>query len=532
MVARLAALLATALVITSCSGSQAGSGGSAEDARLTVAVAEWNSEEWLPHLTAGAAGNLAFLVHDSLIYRDSQTGEFGPGLARSWTTSDDGLLWTFQLRDDVAFHGDWGPFTAHDVKFTLEMITREGATNPESGYLRGVIEEVAVVDDHTVTIATKSVTNDLYVRLANGPLPFNYIVSKKYVETVGEKEAGLKPVGTGPFRFVSRATNESATFEAVTDHWRSSPKFAELVVRLIPDPSTAIAALASGDVDISEIPGSLVNEAKAAADIRYLEDSTYLYMSLGGQYLPSEPTYRSDLPWVGPDPEKAKKVRQALNYAVDRKTIIESLLSGGGSPGSTPFAYANDAWFPADEDVVPYDPDRARALLAEAGYPAGFDVTMRLFRLPTGAELPDVGEAVAQYWEAIGITVKRAPQDYSTQAIPDMRGRKQYDVMPFATSRAAEPWQTFSSNSHSNSSVPLMAIDETLNTMIDQARNEIDPQARVALNQKMVEYMRDQFYVVTIGAKHTPVGVGERVASWPAPKGMSRIHYLDLVELK
>src|SRR5207248_10503421 len=170
--------------------------------------------------------------------------------------------------------------------------------------------------------------------------------------------------------------------------------------------------LRASSAEVIETGGEYAEELKQVG-VRTLimPNVAWVWVILGGQW-PSQPTYDPTVPWALPDAERARKVRLALNLAVDKQAIIQQMLGGLGSVLGAWLTFPTDAW--ATEALLkpyPYDPPKAKALLAEAGYPKGFEVTMNLTAWPGRGYLPDIGEAVATYWEKVGIKVKRRPVD-------------------------------------------------------------------------------------------------------------------------
>src|SRR5262249_5737658 len=180
-------------------------------------------------------------------------------------------------------------------------------------------------------------------------------------------------------KFVEHVRGDRIVYEAVGNHWRTTPHFKRLVFLKVPEPATRMAMLRAGSVDVIETGGGDVEELKKAG-VRTLTmaNVAWVCVVLGGQW-PTKPTYDPTVPWALPDVERARKVRLALNLAVDKQAIIQQVLGGLGTPGGTVNFYPGDAW--ATEALLqpyPYDPAKAKALLAEAGYPKGFQVTLNL----------------------------------------------------------------------------------------------------------------------------------------------------------
>ena len=358
---------------------------------LTVAVATFGNERWLPQLYPGAEDVVLKPMMENLLSRDLKTGDLAPLLAERWEVLEGGKAWRFFLRKGVRFHNGQ-EMTAEDVKFTFASIAKEGSANSLAPEFR-LIKSMDIDDPYTITIHFakpfvafgNKVTQGLFASVA-------FIQSKKHVETVGEEAAERQPMGTGPWKFVEHVRGDRIVYEAVENHWRATPHFKRLVFLKVPEPATRMAMLRAGSVDVIEIGGEYVEELKKVG-VRTLlmPNVAWLYVILGGQW-PTQSTYDPKVPWALPDAERARKVRLALNLAVDKQAIMQQVLGGLGSVLGSWLSYPNDPW--TTETLMkpyPYDPAKAKALLKEAGYPKGFEVTMNLTAWPGRGFLPMSG---------------------------------------------------------------------------------------------------------------------------------------------
>jgi peptide/nickel transport system substrate-binding protein len=321
-------------------------------------------------------------------------------------------------------------------------------------------------------------------------------------------------------------------YEAVDNHWRATPHFKRLVFLKVPEPATRMAMLRAGSVDVIEIGGEYVEELKKVG-VRTLlmPNVSWVYVILGGQW-PTKPTYDPKVPWAQPDAERARKVRLALNLAVDKQAIMQRVLGGLGTVVGSWLMYPSDPWATdALKKPYPYDATKAKHLLAEAGYPNGFDVTMNLTAWPGRGYLPDVGEAVATYWEKIGVRVKRRPVDRAIFAA-DFRARAYSGVtLAFAAPLVApEPWEVLFRAGYTKAALNLFIEHPKLDEFID--RLAVQPSAA-----ERTRIMRDEFgpwlqeYVpgVAIGAAHAIAGIGPRISDWPLVPGHMGFHNWEYV---
>ncbi len=501
---------------------------------LTVAVATFGNERWLPDLYVGAEDVVLKPLYENLLSRDGK-GNLIPMLAERWEVLDGGRTWKFHLRKGIRFHGNGPELTAEDVKFTFTTIAKQGSANsmaPEFRQIKSIEVEgpytVSVRFDKPFVTLGNRVTHGLFASVA-------YIQSKKYIDTVGPDGAERRPLGTGPWKFVEHVRGDRIVYEAVENHWRTTPQYQRLVFLKVPEPATRMAMLRAGSVDVIEIGGEYVEELKKVGmRTLVMPNTASIWVILGGQW-PTKPTYDPKVPWAQPDTERAKKVRHALNLAVDKKAIMERVLGGVGSPVGTVNYYPTDPW--ASDALIqplPYDPARAKALLTEAGYPNGFDVTMNLTAWPGRGYLPDVGEAVATYWEKVGLKVKRRPVDRAIFAA-DFRARS-YPGVALAYAGpiiAPEPWELFVRIAHTKSAVHLLVEHPKLDAFIDRLGSEpsIAERTRI-MREEMGPFLRDYMPGVAIGATHSIVGVGPKVGDWPLVPGHMGLHNWELVKRK
>jgi peptide/nickel transport system substrate-binding protein len=389
--------------------------GAAQDAgptgELRVALSA-ESESMDPYLVYQAAGiSIMNALFDTLVSID-RSGAIGTGgLASSWEVISDNQL-RFTLRDGITFH-DGAPLTAEDVKFSLDRVRSETLG---SGYAGGfaAVASVDVVDPSTVDIMLTQPDAGLLAQL--GQLQ---IVSKAYHDKVGDAGFATNPVGTGPFTFVEWVKDDHATLAANPGYWDGSwkggPEVATVVFRPIPDAGTRIAELTTGGIDLlQDLPSDKAASLDGSgASPVYMDDGHHFEMwtNTGG-------TGEGAIGEVAksPTPEQAvalealakPEVRTALNMAVDRALIIETLLEGYGTPMTNVFVPGDLGYDPSIPEYA-YDPEAARAMLAEAGYPDGFSVDLDYC---TCDRLDPVEAVVAQLGE-IGVTVTIKPFEVS-----------------------------------------------------------------------------------------------------------------------
>jgi peptide/nickel transport system substrate-binding protein len=516
----LAALVASILCALAPGGAAA-----APEGTLTVAVATFGNERWLPNLYVGAEDVVLKPMFENLLTRDAK-GELAPLLAERWQVLDGGKTWRFQLRKGVRFH-DGAELTAEDVRFTFATLAKEGSANSLAPEFR-LIKSMEVENPHTLTVRFdkpsvvfgNKVNQGLFASTA-------FIQSRRHIESAGEGGAERRPVGTGPWKFVEHVRGDRIVYEAVDNHWRATPHWKRLVFLKVPEPATRMAMLRAGGAEVIEVGGEYVDELKKVG-VRTLTmpNVAWLYVILGGQW-PTKSTYDPKVPWAQPDAERARKVRLALNLAVDKQAIMQRILGGLGSVSGAWLTFPNDPWgTDALRKPYPYDPAKAKALLAEAGSGGGFDLTMNLTAWPGRGYLPDVGEAVATYWEKIGIRVKRRPVDRAVFAA-DFRARAYSGVtLAYASPLVApEPWEVLYRGGYTKASLSLFMEHPRLDEFID--RLAVQPRAaeRVRImRDEMLPWLHEYVPGVAIGAMHAIAGVGPKVGEWPLIPGHMGFH--------
>jgi peptide/nickel transport system substrate-binding protein len=298
------------------------------------------------------SGAITDRVFDALVQGDPKTGTPIPSLAESWTISPDGLVFTFKLRGGVKFH-DGKPMTAEDVKFTLDILKTDKVKTVRTGDVEKV-KSVEVVDPQTLTITLSEVFCPFLDALRNlGILP------KHLLETttnLNEDPFNLKPIGTGAFKFVEWAKDDHVTLQANDDYWNGRPKIDRFIFRPLKDRGALLAQLKTGDIDLASIEPLEVKEIESQPQLQVLK-----YYAAGVTYMAYN-TARPGLDDV--------RVRQGLNYAVDRQLIIDQVLVGQGRPMASDVPTDSWAYNPSAKQYE-FSPDKARQLLDAAGWPVG-----------------------------------------------------------------------------------------------------------------------------------------------------------------
>ena len=326
-------------------------------------------------LQAQPGRNIANHIFARLVRRDEESLEIKPDLAESWELIND-LTWQFKLRKGIVFHNG-EPFTASAVKFSLE---RANAI-PTWGMKQIALDKIEVLDDYTVNIVTKEPRANMLTFLLE-----SLIMPPEYYGTTPEDKVATQPVGAGPYKFVEWVRDDHVTLEAFPEYWGGPAAIKTLVWRVVPEASSRIAELETGGADIiAKVPPDQAQQVKGIEGATVVRVPSGYRMQIGMRH--------------DKGPMQDKRVRQAINYGVNVDRIIEYLMEGNAIRMTS---VLNPPYRNPDLKPYPYDPDKAKELLAEAGYPDGFKVVLMS---PSGRYTNDlkVSQAVAADLAKIGI---------------------------------------------------------------------------------------------------------------------------------
>ncbi|WP_297107405.1 ABC transporter substrate-binding protein [uncultured Devosia sp.] len=398
--------------------------------------------------TAGAAEAIDVVVYQNIfegLVRIDQTGAVQPGLAESWTISDEGLTYRFKLREGVTFH-DGTSFDAEDVKFTFARLLAEDSVNAQKA-LYTAISDVSAIDPTTVEFTLSRPDGLFLFNLGRGDA---VIVAP---ESAGNNAA--EPIGTGPFAFIQWDRGSRVVLEQYGPYWGEKPALTKATYMFISDTATMTNALLAGDVD-----GTNNFAAEALAVFENNPQFKVLVGSTEGETILATNNRR--------EPFSDLKVRQAMAHALDRQEIIEGATYGYGVPIGTHFA-PHHPYYLDLTNTYPHDVEAARALLAEAGYADGFSATLKL---PPVAYARLSGQIIASQFAEVGISLELVNMEWA-QWLEDVFANKDFDltiishVEPFDIGIYANPDYYFG---YDNPEV--QALNETLNATTDEAERK------------------------------------------------------------
>ena len=516
---------------------------------LRIALDEIGPPKWIPKLQGAPQNSINNTTFWESLWKNQKSTGLTGVLAESWEISDDGTTWTINLQQGVPFHHGYGEMTASDFVFSMANSVEEGTTrSPRLLKLNFFAEDggMTVLDDYTVEIDTGNPSWSMPWDVATGMTSYmgTGVISQKYYEEYGEEEAGFTlAVGTGPWRSMEHSTGGTWRFEAVEDHWRKTPNFAELHYAEISEESTRLANFLANKLDIATFNLESVSQLEEqCSDCKFKTFTTgaQLFINIHGNlYIDREdlPTPRDpSLPWVSASTDmtseewiNARKVRKAMATAIDRQLLVDTLLQGKGAPAHV-YGWAgfeDQLGYLADLKHE-YDPDMARQLLAEAGYPDGFEIPMALTNRPFPATI-ETAAAVATMWEDIGIRTTQVRQPMSA----------------FRPNFVERSWKGVNSHGNIVSSEPLLSrtqtyvvagvvnygvehpVSEDLNVKIE---NAFEQEGRLDLVREYTKFLFDEVFTIpTVDVYHIwPLGpeVDDWEWTFPVVRVPSNLEYI------
>jgi peptide/nickel transport system substrate-binding protein len=489
MAVRLLALAACVL-LAGCANSATSSKGSST---LTIAVDAFDAT-LLPIGNATTQGSrVDFMIFERLVENDFD-GEPQPILADSVTPEEDGKVWTVVLREGVNF-SDGEPLTSEDVIYSFEFALDEANGFLQRGRI-GVIEDMEAVDERTVKFTLSSPLSSFQDALTLVG------IAPKHAMEPDPKAFAIKPIGTGPFVLTRFTPNDRVVMAANENYWGGKPSIDELVFLSVPDATTRLSDLAAGKVDIiAPLLGTQIEELESHDGLSVAE---------------TDSTQRVDL-WINNTvkPFNDKLVRQALSYAIDRQAMVESL-----APSSRPAVgpITPSSWgFDDSIEGLPYDPERAKQLLAKAGYPDGLEFTL-LVSTRAGEERE--AALIQQQAAAAGIKVKVDTMDYAA-LIERVVVKKEYVAARLTATQTPDPDSMTFIYFHSESPGNYWGYkNPEIDKLLEQGRSTVERDDRIPIYSELTERLLDEAPNIWMYYNKVLFGVGPDVEGFrPVPTG-------------
>ena len=499
---------------------------------LRMGLDEVGPPKWIPKLQGAPQNSLNNTTFWESLWSNTREDGLTGVLAESWEISSDSTIWTIRLHQGIPFHHAYGDMTAEDFVWTMENTVEEGTTQSPDVYLKSFFAEgggMTVLDNNVIEVDTVVPRFDLTWFMTMGMTNSMGlgVASKKYHDEFGAEEAGFtQAVGTGPWRSVEHVTGGTWRFEAVEDHWRKTPNFAELHIVEVSEESTRLANFQTGNLDTSKFNLETIDLLEqSCGECKFMSFPTggQLFIIIHGQmYIPREgiKPLNPALPWISSNPDinseewaQARKVRLAMNHAIDRQLLADELLRGKGNPIHVyGWAGFEDKMDYLADLKYPYDPEGARQLLAEAGYPDGIEVPIALTNRPYPSTI-ETAEAVAAMWEEVGIrTIQtRQPMSAFRAKFPD---RSWEGVNSHGQAIQIEPTAVFTRFFSTKGVVNYgleHPISEDLTNLVNETFDDAD---RLELVRQFAKFLFDESLVIPTVSVFQIWPLGPAIDEW------------------
>jgi peptide/nickel transport system substrate-binding protein len=430
---------------------------------------------------------ILYALHDAVV-RPLPGERMGNALATSWSESSDGLTYTFTLRPGLKFHnGD--PCTAEDVQFSFARYKGTGGKE-----FKAKVKNVEVVDPLTIRFHLHEPWPDFMTFYGTTATAAGVVVPKKYIEQVGDDGFKKHPIGLGPYKFVSYTPGGDLVMEAYEGYWRKMPNIKRIVMKGVPEGPTRLAMLKKGEADYAvALDGPVAEEVKRDTKLTLVDTrhASIFWLEFPEQWDPKSV-------WAD------KRVRLAASYALDREAINDAACLGFCPPAGVIVPRVMD--YALQTEPVPYDPKKAKQLLAEAGYPNGFDAG-DIVPIPPFFV---VGEAVVNYLNAVGIRVKMRTVERAT-FYADWREKKLRGLFVTAAGASGNAATRVEAFIYSKGTYAYGGYPD-IDDLFQQQAVERDHAKREALLHRIQQLTMERVMFAPIMDLRALIGVGPRVA--------------------
>jgi peptide/nickel transport system substrate-binding protein len=430
---------------------------------------------------------MLYAIHDALV-RAYPGHKMGPSLAQSWEESEDGLTYEFKLRPNLTFHnGD--PVTTEDVKFSYDRYQGAGATE-----LKQRVRAVEIVDPLTVRFQLKEPWPDFMTFFGTTATAVGIVVPKKYLTEVGDDGFKKHPIGAGPYKFVSSKPGVEVVLEAFTGYWRRVPNVKTLVMRSVPEGTTRALMVKTGEADIAyALDGTDADGIKDAPGVQIVatKHASIQWIEFPDQFDPKSPWHD-------------QRLRLAVNYALDREGINKAACLGFCPPAGVIVPRVME--YALQAKPIPYDPEKAKKLLAEAGYSNGIDAG----EFPAIPGFPTVAQAVVNDLNAVGIRVRLKQMERAT-FYAEWTAHKFHGLYMTGSGNAGNAASRVESFIYSKGAYADGGYPDIDELFLKQAV-ERDPKKREALLYKIQQLTIDRVMFAPLYDFRALMGVGPRIA--------------------
>lgn len=474
------------------------------------------------------------LLYDPFVGIDTIKGTLDTktGVANSWQVGADGTTWTYDIRPGIKFHnGD--ELTATDVKFEVDNLRLPGVTAANAASINKEIKDVEVVNPTRLIIRTNFPTFTLPWDMSMLLGQEGNVVPKAYIDKVGYPEFAKKPVGSGPYKFVSQTLGSDIQLQAASSHWLLGvPKFQTVRFSIIPEESTRIAMLKSGATDFISLSRNATPDVKAAG------------FNLVGKPGTTSVTIIVHQMWHDNTPLKDPRVRMALNLAINKQEIKDFLFKGQGSFAT--LSYPMGTWNIGNQPMTPYafDKEKAKQLLVEAGY--GNGLTLNYYTAPETvlAEARDLTEAVVGYWKAIGVNAKVIPIEYGSYldtwraggfqdpAVSTHAGANRPLIQPVLQAVYSSKGTYMKSFQGTPPAGAKIAPSIELDTMIDTLGKAADEKAYGSALVEIEKYFWDNNINLTLFETDEVYAASKALGEWNLGKAAQTLNLREMVRRK
>ena len=490
-------LIAIALLVTATTISMA--------EEKTLVVAQTSDTVTLdPQKQGGMASmNVLINLYDTLVTRD-ENGDLAPCLAKSWEAVND-TTWRFYLRDDVYFH-DGDHFDAEDAKFTLDRLNAPETASPIAELKN--LDHTDVIDQYTIDLvfkATEPIAPNKCVLFGG------VMLSKEYTEAHDADYLALNPNGTGPYKFVSWQKDSEVVMAKNENYWREPAAYDKLIFRVIPNQADMMAALMTGEIDIGpSLTADLAASVSGNESLKVI-DADWIR------------TFFISLDTVNSEPLKDKRVRQALNYAIDKQAIIEAIFAGYAKQVST-ILPSQTFGFDPECPYYGYDVEKAKTLLKEAGYENGFEITFDA----TSGEVMEI-QAICGFLEEVGIKINLNVIDTSTMTSLRTSGtaHEMYYIGNTGwTMDGLSNYQSFAARDRRYA----RGGNEELDALVVKEETTVDPAERFEAFKQAQAIMSDEAFFIFLWQRDNIYVMSTKVDFSPNPIGILNMYTAKPIE--